>query len=120
MPRTIWIIDGPKVSAKDEADATAAGCTEIVVGVPPSLRQSGIAPDTRGAVTIPDPPPDPTTANGQALRDRLRNLLDGNKTYLARTTPTAAQQTAQIERLTREVSALMRLVLADLSDISDT
>lgn len=51
------------------------------------------------------------------LHDRLRNWLTANRTYLALAKPTGVQQTQQIERLTREVNALIRLVLrSDLLD----
>lgn len=53
-------------------------------------------------------------ANAATLRARAANALAANKTYLARATPTAAQNTAQIRVLTQECDALIRLVLNKL------
>ena len=61
----------------------------------------------------------PGEKNRRSIEDRLRQRLDANRDYLALTTPTAAQQRAQVARLTRENNALIRLVL-DLLDTDDT
>ena len=66
------------------------------------------------------PVPDPTDRNQRTIEDRLRNALDANRTYLAIGTPTAAQQRAQVARLTRQNTALIRRLLRDLTDTSDT
>jgi len=59
-------------------------------------------------------------ANEATIEDRLRARLDANRTYLALDTPTAAQQRAQVARLTRQNTALIRHLLRDLTDTSDT
>ena len=59
-------------------------------------------------------------ANEATIEDRLRQALDANRTYLAIATPTAAQQRAQVARLTRQNTALIRHLLRDLTDTSDT
>lgn len=56
------------------------------------------------------------------LHGKARAALDANRTYLALANPTAAQNTAQVRRLTRQVNALTRLALAAdlLRDNADT
>jgi hypothetical protein len=66
------------------------------------------------------PVPDPAEVATRTIEDRLRNALDANRTYLAIATPTAAQQRAQVARLTRQNTALIRHLLRDLTDTSDT
>lgn len=62
----------------------------------------------------------PTEVAARTIEDRLRSRLDANRTYLALDTPTAAQQRAQVARLTRQNTALIRHLLRDLTDTSDT
>lgn len=47
--------------------------------------------------------------NRRTLEQRAVTALAANATYLARTSPTTAQQTAQIKALTQQVNALIRL-----------
>ena len=56
------------------------------------------------------------------LHAKVRAALSANATYLALASPTAAQNTAQIRRLTRQINALTRLALAAdlLRDNADT
>ena len=80
--------------------------------------------DTSGAVVLAEavtlPVPDPAEKARVTIEDRLRQALDANRTYLAIATPTAAQQRAQVARLTRQNTALIRRLLRDLTDTSDT
>ena len=59
-------------------------------------------------------------ANASTLLARAQLALTQNATYLALPTPTAAQQTAQINRLTRECSALIRLLLGQTESLTDS
>ena len=72
------------------------------------------------AVEHVDIPDDPAEVASRTIEDRLRQALDANRTYLAIATPTAAQQRAQVARLTRQTTALIRRLLRDLTDTSDT
>jgi hypothetical protein len=58
--------------------------------------------------------------SGREIRDRARLALTANATYLAIANPNAAESTAQVKRLTRECNGLIRLLLAELQDVSDT
>lgn len=62
-------------------------------------------PDARPAVRA--------QRNTRALRDRARQALAANATFLGLGTPTVLQNAAQVRALTRQVNALARLVLAD-------
>ncbi len=60
-------------------------------------------------------------------RERMENMLGKieqaltiNATFLALATPTTAQTAAQVQRLTRENNALIRLLLSQLDDTAGT
>ena len=81
--------------------------------------------DADGTVTSTEqvtglPVESPADRNQRTIEDRLCRALDANRTYLAIDTPTAAQQRAQVARLTRQTTALIRRLLRDLTDTSDT
>lgn len=61
-----------------------------------------------------------SAANAQTLLDKAAQALTTNATYLGRGNPTAAQTTAQVQALTRQINALIRLlVVMDTSTIAD-
>lgn len=63
---------------------------------------------------------DQADINGDALRNKAQTALTNNQAFLAISSPTNAQALAQIQALTRQMDALIRLQLALLADISDT
>lgn len=65
-------------------------------------------------------PPSITEQNRATITEKATQALTLNANYLALGTPTAAQQATQINRLTRECSALIRLQLAQFDSASDT
>lgn len=54
------------------------------------------------------------------LRGKIQAALSSNAAFLAVTSPTAAQITAQVKALTRQVSALGRLTLGFIDDPADS
>lgn len=79
--------------------------------------ESGNITETVEVTDLPIEPPQ--EKNRRSIEERLRQRLDANRDYLALTSPTAAQQRAQVARLTRGNNALIRLVLG-LLDTDDT
>jgi hypothetical protein len=61
-----------------------------------------------------------SVANGDSLRTKMQQTLVANATYLALTTPTTAQTTAQVARNTKAISGIARLLLGQLDDITGT
>jgi hypothetical protein len=59
-------------------------------------------------------------ANVADLQSKAQNAIDANSTFLAIASPTNAQAVAQIQRLTRENTAIIRLLLGLLDSTAGT
>ncbi len=59
-------------------------------------------------------------ANQVSLLAKAAQAVTVNNTFLALSTPTNAQIVAQVQRLTRENTALIKFLLSDFSDTSGT
>lgn len=70
------------------------------------------------SIEVPDITVEET--NADLLRSKVATALATNATFLAIATPTAAQITAQVQRLTRECSAVIRLLVVQLDDTTGT
>jgi uncharacterized protein involved in exopolysaccharide biosynthesis len=71
-------------------------------------------------VTVAADDTDPTVANLATLRTRVQTALTTNATYLALASPSTAQNTAQIQALTKECNGLIRLLLNQLDSTTGT
>lgn len=71
-------------------------------------------------VTTVVPKPGTFGANEEDLRGKARQALTVNATFLALSTPTNAQVVTQTQRLTRECSILIRLLMGLLDDTAGT
>lgn len=69
---------------------------------------------------ITTPGPGTPEANYATLRQKAQAALVNNAAYLALPTPTTAQNAAQIGVLTREASAIIRLLLNQLDTTTGT
>lgn len=76
--------------------------------------------DLKGTVTVVEDPMPAEQVNADALTKKAATALTANATYLAIPTPTNAQVAAQVALLTREVNALIRLVVGKLDATTGT
>lgn len=107
MNETVFGDDGIIEQVIDNGDGTGTRTRYDTDGTP------------RQVETLEDLPVEPVEAKTRrTLEDRLRQALDTNKAYLAIQAPTAAQTRQQTERLTRQLSAIIRVTL-DLLDQED-
>lgn len=61
-----------------------------------------------------------TSNNRSTLTNAAANAIANNQTFLGLASPTAAQELSQLQALTRQVNALIRLVTNDLSSTAGT
>jgi hypothetical protein len=61
-----------------------------------------------------------TATNRETIMTRAAQALTANATFLAIANPTNAQVAAQVTKLTRECNGLIRILLDQLQDVSDT
>lgn len=66
-------------------------------------------------VTVPD-----AQVNADALVAKMAQAVASNQTFLGLASPTNAQTLQQVQRLTRQVNALLKLQASDLDDITGT
>ena len=94
-----------------ECDADFAATQGLV----PLPEGAGVGWTSTDGVTWNAPPIPVTVTNTAALQDAAQIALDNNITYLAISTPTAAQVEAQVAALTRQVDAFIRLGLGNMT-----
>lgn len=90
----------------DTATTTHDRSIELVNGTPTVVW-------TQRAKTPDDLAGEQQQANRSTIEDQARNAFAGNRTYAA-STPTAAQTTAQVKALSRQMNGVLRLLLNEL------
>ena len=84
--------------------------------LPPNRRLMLLADAIAAGYTMPSR--STAAINADALRDKADQAIASNVAFLALATPTNAQIAAQVSLLTREVTALIRLLL-NVTDSTD-
>lgn len=101
------ILSGPLV-----LDSTAVATWPLPPGGTLIVEAAALA----GGYTFPAAPVDPA----DVLRGKAAQALTVNAAFLALSSPSNPQVVTQVQRLTRETNALIRLLLQQLDDTSDT
>ena len=116
-PDQTRVIDGNGVTRQWWDDASRTYFTYNAAGVQtsatPYTTAENAAADRRATAAL-------ETTNATSLRDKARTALTGNNTFLGIASPTNAQVSAQVKALTRQVNALIKLEVGDLSDTTGT
>lgn len=84
-----------------------------------TTQQTVIYSDGSRSITT-TPGPNTPAANQATIVQRAQAALAANATYLALASPNTAQNTAQVQRLTRQCNAIIRLLLNQLDDTTGT
>jgi hypothetical protein len=95
----------------------ATGTTDVVPLTPEEIAE---AEALAAEAAVEEAAREVLRTNAATIEDRMRQALDANATFLALASPTQAQTLAQVRRLTRECSALIRLALSELDTVDDT
>lgn len=111
------IIDNTITDIEFHDPATYAGSLLLLAGISPMPWISWTTSD--GGTTWTAPPLPITEQNQLTLQQRVQTALTNNETFLAIVSPTAAQAITQVQALTRQVNALIRLDLGLLDSITD-
>jgi hypothetical protein len=123
MKRTVYYLGGfnPAAPAQNRAEEW-----DSAAGTYTRWDQAGTVVETRplSAAEVADftsqQAQATTDANTATVKQRAQAALTANATFLALASPTNAQTLAQVQRLTKECSALIRLALSQLDTITDT
>jgi hypothetical protein len=72
------------------------------------------------AVTVDADGTDPNVTNLNTLMGRAQTALTNNQAFLAIASPTTAQVATQAKALTRQVDAIIRLLLQQFDSLADS
>lgn len=117
-----WVMFGPNADAAvwattgwfevvdvarpdDTATDTHTRSVELVGGVPTAVW-------TQVPKSAEQLEADRVASEDTTLRDQARNAYTNNRTYIGLASPTNAQVAAQVKDLTRQVNALIKLIVA--------
>jgi hypothetical protein len=113
------VITGNTITSIEFHDpSTYAGGLLLLAGINPMPWERWTTPDNGTTWVAPPLPVD--VQNQQALNQKAQTALSHNATFLGIASPTSAQAITQVQALTRQTNALIRLVLGLLDSTSGT